>query len=388
MKLIKLNNMVKIFQFLILTAFSHTSIYAKNTSEIRIAVAFSEDNKYDLSSQQMVDGIRLAKSIFEKQYSEYKIDLITYTFKPHNSASVAKTAEKICKASIPVVIGAEMSEEAIVLGDILNACQVILLSPTATNSKVSENKPYIFTMSASDDSVSQQLALFVHERFRNLKVGVIHNISLPYPDGLTKSFVNHYSRLTSNKIITKKVLRETADYSKEINDFILNDVSVIVMLTYDIDLKRFSSQAAERNYYPVYIGSDGWGSDESVIKYVKSNPAYKNKFTAYRNICWKSDSKTNTNEHFKAAFFQNFNKKANAFNAIGFDSAWVVLNAFKQQNEFNDGKSLRDKLASIHGLQLTTSNTLYFRDNIPIREIYIYEITPEKIKHVATVGDK
>ncbi len=385
MKHNKLKNAVRIIQISSLAILGCSFAYSDNTAPIKAAIAFSEGNKYDITAQQMIEGIQTAKSFFEKQNSSYKVELISYSFKPHNSASVAKTAEEICKAKIPVVIGAEMSEEAMVMGKILNSCHVILLSPTATNVKVSEGKPYVFTMSTPDDAVSRQFALFVHDNLKDTKVGVIHDVSLPYPDGLSNSFINHYSRLSSNEIIAKKVLRETTDYSQEIDDFILKNINVVVMLTYDIDLKRFSSQAAEKGYFPVYIGSDGWGSNESVIKYIKSNPSYKNRFTAYRNICWKADSKARINFQFKSAFLHGFNKQAGAFNAIGFDSAWVVFSAFKHKNESKTGKTLRDILSSIHDIKLTTSNAFYFKNNIPVREMHIYKISPEKIQYVTSI---
>ena len=385
MKLNKLDNIVIIIQTFILAMFGCSCTYAKNATSIKVAIAFSEGNKYDLTSQRMVEGIQVAKSLFEKQNGKYKVELISYSFMPHNSASVAKTAEEICKAKIPVVIGAEMSEEAIVLGGILDSCHVILLSPTATNAKVSENKPYVFTMSMPDEAVSRQFALFVYKKIKSSKVGVIHDVSLPYPDGLTKSFINHYSHLSSNEIFVRKVLRETTDYSLEINAFISQHVNVVVMLTYDIDLKRFSAQAADKGYFPIYIGSDGWGSNESVIKYINSNPAYKNKFTAFRNICWKADSRANINTLFKFLFLQKYNRNASAFNAIGFDSAWIVFNAFQKKDESEKGVSLRDALASTHNLQLTTSNNFYFKNNIPIREMYIYQISSDSIKYVTTV---
>lgn len=381
----KLKNVVSIIQISSLAICGCSFAYADNVSPIKVAIAFSEGSKYDLTSQQMIEGVQTAKSLFEIQNPSYKVQLISYSFKPHNSASVAKTAEEICKARIPVVIGAEMSEEAIVMGKILNSCHVVLISPTATNVKVGEHKPYVFTMSVPDDAVSRQFAIFIHDKLKDSNVGMIHDISLPYPDGLSKSFINHYSQLSSNELITKKVLRETTDYSNEIDDFKSKNINVVVMLTYDIDLKRFSSQAAEKGYFPIYIGSDGWGSNENVIKYIKSNPIYKNRFKAYRNICWKTDSKALINTQFKSAFLQNFNKQAGAFNAIGFDSAWIVFGSFKQLNDSKSANTLRDVLSKVHDIKLTTTNAFYFKNNVPVREMHIYQISPEKIQYVASV---
>src|SRR3990167_1659571 len=121
-----------------------------------VAVAFSAHEKYDRSTQQIINGIYAAKLFFEKLHPKYKVNYINYNYRSHDLKSVAKVAEQICINRIPVVIGGEMSEDALVLGQILNSCHSVLISPTATNPIVSENKPYVFRISASDDDVAKK----------------------------------------------------------------------------------------------------------------------------------------------------------------------------------------------------------------------------------------
>jgi len=352
----------------------------------KIGIAFSRTDKYDRSTQQIINGIQIAKLYFEKKHPEYKIDFVKYTFQPNNLASVVKIANQICRDKILVVIGGEMSEDALVLGQILNSCHVVLVSPTATNPKVGEKKPFVFRVSASDDDVAKKLADYTYHAFKPSVIGIIDDVSLPYPDFLTKEFLNNYLYISKGRIIVKKVLRENIDYSSEIDDFIRKHVPVVVMLTYDIDLKRFVSQASERNYFPIYIGSDGWGSNESIVKIMRDNPLYQKHFIGYRNNYWKNDISNKLNMKFKSLYRFHYRSEPDAWNAIGFDSTWIVLSALSKYFHNINSEILKNEIAKTHNLQLLTSGNFEFKpNNTPVKDLNIYKITSNGASYITTL---
>ena len=361
-------------------------IYASIRVHYKIGIAFSGIDKYDRSTQQIINGIQTAKLLFEKNHPEYRIDLIRYTFRPNDLESVAKISNQICKDKIPIVIGGEMSEDALMLGNILNSCHVVLVSPTATNPKVSENRPYVFRVSASDEDVAKKLAGFTYHHFKSPIIGIIDDVSLPYPDFLTKAFLNDYSRISHDYIVVKKVLRENIDYSDEIDDFIKRHVNIVVMLTYDIDLKRFLSQAAQKNYFPIYIGSDGWGSNESIVGTIRNNPSYRKQFIGYRNDYWRDDNSNKLNAQFKSVYKSYYHHAPNAWDAIGFDSAWLVFTALLSDASNINPDNLKNRIADTHHLQLVTTNDFEFKlDNAPVKDFYIYKITADGSSYITTL---
>lgn len=363
--------------------------YAFNKIEYNVGIAFSKTNKYDRSTQQIIDGINLAKIMFEQKYPKYKVNFINYIYLPNNLGSVSKISDKICRDKIPVVIGGEMTEDALMLGEKLNSCHIVLISPTATNPKVTENKKYVFRMSVSDQEVAEKLSVFVKTYFNSPAIGVVHDISLPYPDFLTKSFLKAYSHNCKNLIINKKVLREKIDYSLEIDDFLKKNINIIIMLTYDIDFKKFLSQAAEKNYFPIYIGSDGWGSNESIIRIIHNNSYIRNHFVGYRNDYWSDNNINTLNICFKKLYKKTYTNHPDSWSAIGFDSAWLIFNAFlKKQNKLN-AEELKNQIANIHNLNLLTTNNFKFkRDHSPKKALYIYKITIKGAEYLTMLKDR
>lgn len=376
MVIIKFRNYSKVILFIILFLFIIVNtVNAKNANSsrhIQVALAFRKNDSYDKCTQQIIDGIYSAKSLFERNNSSYQIDLIKYNYEYHNLSSIANIANKICLSNIKIVIGAEMSEEALVLGEILNSCHIVLITPTATNPIISKNRKYVFRMSVSDEVVAKNLSRFTFDKFSSQNIGIIDSVSLPYTDFLAKSFYNNYVKISSRKPFIRKVLNEKMDYTDDISYYIKNNVKVIAMLTYDISLKRFIFQSAERNYFPVFIGSDGWGSNEYLSKVLLDNYKLCKNFVGYRNYYWGNDVNNETRKQFIYTFKSLYNYTPNAWNAIGFDSMWVALNGMIS----NENKSLVYKLSHLPIIELATTNKFRFNnENSPEKEVNIYKIT-------------
>ena len=111
------------------------------TLEAGVVLRF--DDKFNGTVSMFKDGIECAKDLFEKKHKGIKIKLIHFSHGP-DLASVVAAADKIIQSKLPAVVGAEMSDEAIVLGDRLGPHQIPLVSHTATNPQVTENKPFTF----------------------------------------------------------------------------------------------------------------------------------------------------------------------------------------------------------------------------------------------------
>src|SRR5262249_3753841 len=144
----------------------------------------------------------------------------------------------------------------------LGAGKVVFLTPTATNPAVTENRPYVFRMCFSDKDVAERMADLVVEQLKPKSIGVLHNVSSPYSDYLSRTFIATMQSKHQKKgipLIEEKVLRRGTDFSSGIDRFVAAQVSHVVMFTHDGDLIRFLTQSHGKRFYPVYIGSDGWG---------------------------------------------------------------------------------------------------------------------------------
>lgn len=361
------------------------------TKTLTVGVAFRLNDAYNNTVKSLMNGIETAKAEFEKDHPEIRIQLKVV---PHGAdlASVNTAADKMIADKIPAVIGGEMSEEAIVFGDRLGPKQIVFFTPTSSNPKVTDNKPFVFSACFSDRTVATEMARYMKENLKPTALGVIQNISSPYSDYLSNRFAETFSRMTVQNpkdrppVIVEKVLRRTLDFSKQIKKFKDANVSHVAIFSHDADVIQFVVQAEEQKFFPIYMGSDGWGSNQYVYeKFVKDS---KNgaKFIAIRNSYWKEDAEQPISKRFKSSYKKQFNREAEAWSAVAFDTAWLLFGAMAKVKDPNNGDEIRKELKKTNGVPLvTTDNFSFGESNSPKKDLYLYRISQAGIQYEATL---
>ena len=240
---------------LMICVFGGVTVFAE-TRTFDVGLSLRLNDQYNDTTQQMKNGIVAAKSLFEKKNKDTKIKFHYYSHE-ENLASVLASAEKAIKDNVPVVIGGEHSDEAIVLKDTLGPKKIVFMTPTSSNPSVTENAPYAFRACFRDDAVSEKLADFTLDYLKAKSIGVIYNVSTPYSDYLGRAMVSRLSGRKDKEKLTfqltvEKIGKEKKDFEAEIKSFIANHVTHVVMLSQQEPFVLFAIQAAKLNFPPVY----------------------------------------------------------------------------------------------------------------------------------------
>lgn len=365
-------------------------VFAAESSKktLKIAVAYRPVESIGAERSNVLTGYEAAIALFKKKHPEINIESRSFE---HGSeiTSVVETADKIRTAKIPAVIGGGFSDDALVLGDRFAAQDIVLVTPTASNPDVTKGRPNVFRLCISDDLVAERLARFVANTLRPARIGVVHNVSSAYADFLTKSFLQEFERVGSNKagfqIVVEKVLRNQSDYSPVIRRFQRAGVTHVVILNHSRDTFYFVSQANRQNFYPIYIGSDGWGTNKTIQENLVTQSDFGKKFIGYRNAFWKEQATFPLQKEL-IQILKHSKGHMNASVAIAFDATWVLLNAMSRAKNPSDGPSIRQSLLDLKKFPGATSKDLSFHDgNSPIRSLYMYRIDAEGVHFVSEI---
>ena len=373
---LKRKNIVLVMAFLVL---SPLSFAAEKT--LNVALIFRFNDRFNGTILSMDRGLELAKKDLEKKH-KVKINFKRYAH-DEKLTTVIIAAQNAVKDGHFVIIGGENSDEAMAISEVIKDKKIVLLTPTSTNPKVTLERPYIFRTSISDDKVAEKLAEFVFREMKGKKVGVLHNVSYPYSDYLSKRFISRFNELIETShgdgsvrpvLVERKVVRNQTDFSKEVKFFRDNGVTHQIVLSFNSDLLRFYSEAVSQDYAPKYFGSDGWGLSEAILKEVLANRSPR-PFEAYRNVYWDGTSGAQSNSIFKANYKKTFGEDANAWSAIAYDSMTIVAeSALAIQNEL-DGEKIKDSMKKYQSNSLLTSSSFSFDlNNTPNKDVIIYKI--------------
>lgn len=262
---LKMKKALTVLTFIVLCPMTFAS-----EKTLNVALIFRFNDKFNGTILSMDRGLELAKKDFEAKH-KVKINFKKY---PHDEKllSVINATQNAIKDGHFVIIGGENSDEAMAISEVIKDKKIVLLTPTSTNPKVTLDHPYNFRTSISDDKVAEKIAEFVFKEMKSKKVGVLHNVSYPYSDYLSKRFISRFNELIETSqgygnerpvLIEKKIVRNQQDLSKEVQFFKENGVTHQIILSFNSDLLRFYSEAISQDFAPKYIGSDGWGLGEA-----------------------------------------------------------------------------------------------------------------------------
>lgn len=361
--------------------------------EINVALIFRYNDKFNGTTAFLDKGLELAKRDFEKS-GKFKV---RYTRYSHNEklVTVIEATQKALLDGHQVIIGGENSDEAVAIAETAKGKNVVIITPTSTNPKVTAGRPYVFRTCVSDDKVADKLAQFVFSNEKPMSIGILHNVSYPYSDYLSKRFSQKIRELIDNsstnqsqrpKVVERKIIRNQMDYSQEIKAFKEQGISHLILLSFQSDLLRFHSQAVHGGLNPIYIGSDGWGLNEGVQKQIIKDKKEGTIFVGLRNVYWNETSSSKANELFKTSFKSHFNQPANAWAAIAYDTATVLFKSFSSINGELNGEKLRNSLKSFKGRGLlTTENFTFDENNTPTQDVVIYRIDNKGIGFYGTI---
>jgi branched-chain amino acid transport system substrate-binding protein len=380
----------KLISRLLFTGFVGVVLHANAfaVEQVDVGVVFRFGPEVNSPTAQLYRGIEFAKEEFEKKNKFVKINLTKYSHTT-DASSIEKAGKQIVQDKIKYVIGGEMSEEAMILGDQFKGQNMIFISPSASNPRVTENRPNVFRACFSDLQVATELAKYLLSRTDVKSVGVLHNISNPYTDYLTTEFIKAYDRLKDNQNTVKfsdfRYAGENPKFAGAVEKFKSEKVDVVLAFTLQTDLNAFFALASKANFYPVYLGSDGWDTNEALYKNFITDQSNKN-FQAVRNTYWHEESKNPGLKAFITNYTKKYGKKPDEWIAITYDAANLLFDSILKAKNKSDVAEVTQILKTTHFKNLATAETFDFdANNSPNKPLYLYEVNKDGIKFLKDV---
>jgi len=365
-------------------------LHATTDRTFHVGVVARMSDTMDETMGSALAGIKVAKKLFEETHPGIKIDMSFFTH-DHDLESVARASDQILKAKVPAVIGGELSEEALMLGLKLEPKHVVLVTPTATAPEVTKDRKFVFGALQTDSITGKKIADFVASHLNADSVGVVHDISSPYTDHLGTQFLTTLGSFSaahperSMSISEEKILGKTMDFEHIVARFKEKNVKIISVLTHREELLGFVIECNRQNYHPIFIGCDGWGTPQSIVKYLIAKSSDKN-FVAFEPTFWDGKLRGPLSNRFRSALKNLNSAQANAWSAVAFDSAWMLFESMQRAKNPNDGESVREELRKFKGSALLTTDRFEFSsDNSPTRPVHFLRIDSRGIKREVTL---
>lgn len=327
------------------------------------------------AAQMWLEDIKAAGGL-EVGGKKYPVELVIEDNESKAESAVKVNTKMITEDEVLVIVGPQSSKQAIPAGEVANNYKTPMISPWSTNPDTTKDRPFVFRGCFLDPFQGPVLANFIKEEFGFTKAAVLYDVASDYPKGLAEFFKEAWEKLNGagSVVAFESFTTKDADFSSQLTKIIKSGAEVLFTPQYYNEVALIVQQAHELGWNKPIVGSDSWGSAETV------------------ELCGKDCYGLFFSTHYAAAgakgatkaFIDRYNKKhgyvPDDVGALTWDALGIVQKAIQSMSKITgniekDRKSARDAMAKVKEFNGITGKMTFTEDGDPIKCAVIVRIS-------------
>lgn len=308
--------------------------------------------------------------------NKYKVELVIEDNESRAESAVKVNTKMITDDEVLVIIGPQSSKQAVPAGEVANNYSTPMISPWSTNPKTTKDRPFVFRGCFLDPFQGPVVANFVKEEFGFSKAAVLYDVASDYPKGLAEFFKKAWEDVQGpgSVVAFESFTTKDADFSSQLTNIINSGAQFIFTPQYYNEVALIVQQAHQLGWDKPIVGSDSWGSAETV------------------QLCGKDCYGLFFSTHYAAAgakgatkeFIDRYNKEHNYIPddvaALTWDAMRIAQKAIEDCGTITgdlkkDRQCVRDSLARIKQFEGITGNMTFTEDGDPAKCAVIVRIS-------------
>jgi branched-chain amino acid transport system substrate-binding protein len=282
----------------------------------------------------------------------------------------------ITEDEVLVIVGPQASKQAVPAGEVANNYQTPMVSPWSTNPNTTKDRPYVFRGCFLDPFQGPVVANFIKDEFGFKKAAVLYDVASDYPKGLAEFFKKAWEDLygPGSVVAFESFTTKDTDFSSQLTKILQSGAEVIFTPQYYNEVALIVQQAHQLGWNKPIVGSDSWGSAETV------------------ELCGKDCYGLFFSTHYAAAgatgatkaFIDRYNTKhgyvPDDVGALTWDTMRFVQEAIQATGGLSgdikkDRQAVRDALAQIKEFAGITGKMTFTEEGDPIKCAVIVRIS-------------
>ena len=332
-----------------------------------------EGTKY--AAQMWLEDINSAGGL-EVGGKKYPVELVIEDNESKAESAVKVNTKMITQDEVMIIVGPQASSQAIPAGEVANNYKTPMISPWSTNPDTTKNRPFVFRGCFLDPFQGPVAANFIKEEFGFTKAAILYDVASDYPKGLAEFFKEAWEKANGadSVVAFESFTTKDVDFSSQLTKIIKSGAEVLFTPQYYNEVALIVQQAHELGWNKPIMGSDSWGSAETV------------------QLCGKDCFGLFFSTHYAAAgakgatkaFIDRYNKKygyvPDDVGALTWDALGIVQKAIQSYGKITgnvekDRKGVRDALAKIKEFDGITGKMTFTEDGDPIKCAVIVRIS-------------
>lgn len=314
-----------------------------------------------------------------------KIKVVKVDNKSDNAEAASAATRLTSQENVLAIIGAATSGNTIAQAQIANDTKTILLSPSGTAPNVTENEDgsineYVFRTSYIDPFQGTVAANFATKELGVKTAAIYSDSASDYAKGLAAAFKETFQKAGGKIVAEESYVAGDTDFRSTLTRIKSANPEFVFIPGYYEEVGLIVKQARESGVTVPLMGADGW--DSPTLVDLAGKDALNNTFITNHYSAQDPDTKI---QEFVTKFKEKYKDKSpDAFNALGYDSVYLLVDAIKRAGSL-DREAVKDALAETKDISLVTGVVTIDKKHNPIKSATILEYVDGEQKFKAKV---
>jgi branched-chain amino acid transport system substrate-binding protein len=253
-----------------LTFFPSGQVQAEQTIKIGINAPLTGDipkvgEGTKFAAQMWLEDVKAAGGLAVGG-KKYPVELVIEDNESKAESAVKVATKMITEDGVLVMVGPQASKQAVPAGGIANNYSTLMITPWSTNPDTTKDRPYVFRACFLDPFQGPVLANFITQHFKFTKAAVLYDVASDYPKGLAEFFKEAWEKLhgPGSVVAYESFTTKDTDFSSQLTKINNSGAQVLFTPQYYNEVALIVQQAHQLGWNKPIVGSDSWGSAETV----------------------------------------------------------------------------------------------------------------------------
>jgi branched-chain amino acid transport system substrate-binding protein len=282
----------------------------------------------------------------------------------------------ITEDEVLAIVGPQASSQAIPAGGVANNYETPMISPWSTNPNTTKDRPYVFRGCFLDPFQGPVVANFVKEKYGFTKAAVLFDVASDYPKGLAEVFKKAWEDANGpgSVVAYESFTTKDTDFSSQLTKIINSGAEFFFTPQYYNEVALIVKQAHELGWHKPIVGSDSWGSAETVTL------CGKDCYGLFFSTHYAAAGAKGATKDFIDRYQTKYGYVPDDVAALTWDSLGLIQQAIQNSGKITgkvkkDRKAIRDALAKIKNFKGITGNMTFTEEGDPIKCAVIVRIS-------------
>lgn len=342
---------------------------------IKIGVNYELSGPVATYGDASVKGIEMAVEEINAAggVSGKKIELVKYDTKSEPAEATTLATKLMTQDKVLTVIGPATSGSFKATIPVANQNKVPVVSGSATAEDVTVSngklQEYAFRTCFSDSFQGTAMANFATKNLQAKSAVIIKDTSSDYAKGLAENFAKTFKDSGGDIVGEEGYVAGDTDFQAILTRIKSQKFDAIYLPGYYNEVGLIIKQAREQGITQPILGGDGF--DSPTLLQLAGASALNDVY--YTNHYSSLDDSNTKIAEFIANFKSKYGEEPNAFNALGYDTAYFAADAIGRASELN-GAAVKTAMAETKDFAGVTGNFSIDENHEPVKTAVVIEL--------------